>query len=279
MYGIGTLTASYIYDTLVRIPGNEAHSFLRRIAPEFHEYRRIRQMFIASREHKYLYVVNPKVASTSIRNRLRELNGYPPLDNPREVMGHKGSGFVLPKHMNKDELYRICSGREGYFNFSFVRNPFDRLASAYTYFQQVVEERKSYGAKNSIYLRAKDPHRDPKTRQKMPFDEFIKGVCTPTEFSQDQHWRTQTDVLKADFIDYSFIGKIENFSSDFTHVLRCLSAPEPVIARAGDVTNASKRKQRALRDLFDEKSADLVRDKFQEDFRRFGYPLEIPSGE
>ncbi|NRG18490.1 sulfotransferase family 2 domain-containing protein [Rhizobiales bacterium] len=277
MYGIGTLASSFYYDLWVRMPAGEPRKFIRDLAPEFHEYRRLKLMIIISHEYKYLYVINPKVASTSIRNRLRELNGYPPLDNPRDVMGHKGSGFVLPKHLSEKEFFDICSGRKGYYTFSFVRNPFDRLVSAYTYFQRGVDQPGFNAEKKSIYLRKWDPHRDPKTRTKMGFEEFVEGVCRNTHHMQDQHWRTQCDLLKINKINYDFVGKMEKFASNFVSVLKHLDAPDEIIARAGDVTNSSERRKNDIASFFTDKAADMVREKFKEDFERFDYSMDLPS--
>jgi len=248
---------------------------MRALAPEYHEFRRIQLTMIISHEHKYLYVINPKVASTTVRNRLRELNGFPPLDNPRDVMSHKGSGFVMPKNISMGDMRSICLGSD-YYNFSFVRNPFDRLVSAYVYFQSQVDESSSQHGNKKLYLRAKNPHRDPKIRTKMSFEEFIRGACEPQFYVQDQHWRLQTEILKLDLINYDFIGKMENFGADLTTILQRLDAPDDVLSRVDMVTNRSNRKKNTA-DYYDAKTAELVREWYNEDFVRFDYSFDVPQ--
>jgi hypothetical protein len=273
MKGLGTYVRSLIFDAYRATVGRDA--FLNALAPDYFEFRRIQLMFIASRERHYLYVTNPKVASTTVRNRLRELNGYPPLDDPRDVMGHKGSGFWMPKTMTRNELKEVCSSPR-FFRFSFVRNPFDRVVSAYAYFQEGIESRSESADHKPRILRAADPKRDEKTWKAMDFPGFVRAICADASYVQDQHWRTQTDLLKLGLIAYDFIGKMERFGDDMTRVLERLEAPDDVKARADQKTNQSKRRT-PVAGLFDERSAELVRQKFAEDFRNFDYPLDLPG--
>jgi hypothetical protein len=273
MKGLGTFARSLIFDAYRATWGRDA--FLSALAPDYFEFRRVQLMFIASREHRYLYVTNPKVASTTVRNRLRELNGFPPLENPRDVMGHKGSGFWMPKTMSRDEVKEVCTA-PGFYRFSFVRNPFDRIVSAYAYFQEGIESRAETADHRPRILRASDPKRDDKTWKPMDFASFVRAVCAETSYVQDQHWRTQTDLLKLDLIAYDFIGKMERFGADMGHVLERLGAPGEVKARADQKTNQSKRRT-PVAGLFDDRSAELVRRKFAEDFGNFHYSLDLPS--
>jgi hypothetical protein len=273
MKGLGTYARSLTFDAYRATLGRDA--FLKALAPDYFELRRIQLMLIASRERRYLYVTNPKVASTTVRNRLRELNGFPPLDDPRDVMGHKGSGFWMPKTMTRGELKEVCTS-PAYFRFSFVRNPFDRIVSAYTYFQQGIEARTETADHKPRFLRAVDPKRDEKTWRRMDFPTFVRAVCLDTAYVQDQHWRTQSDLLKLGLIAYDFVGKMESFGADMTKVLERLGAPDEVKARADQKTNQSRRGA-SVASHFDRATADLVRQKFAEDFRAFGYSLDLPD--
>jgi hypothetical protein len=252
------------------------HSALtRKLAPDYFEYRRVQVMLIASRELKYLYVLNPKVASTTVRNRLHELNGYPPLENPVDVMGHKGSGFWLPRHMSDAELEEVCRTGD-YFRFSFVRNPFDRLVSGYTYFQKGIRNRDLLARRERLLLRRLDPKQDYKTRTLLDFPAFVRAVCTERTYVQDQHWRRQVDILKVDLIDYDFIGKMETFTSDMLSVLERLNASDEIKARVDQKTNKSSRTMTTAA-LYDTTTADLVRTAFARDFSTFGYSLDLPD--
>ncbi len=272
MLGIGTLVNSLLYDARLALGPGEGNAFLRAIAPDYHEYRRVQIMIILSHKLKYVYVVNPKVASTSVRNRLHELNGFPPLDDPRDVMGHRNSGFDLPKTMSAKALKDVLVSPD-YYKFSFVRNPFDRIVSAYTYFQRGIEKNPPE-EKRRLYVRAKDPRRDPKTRTRMTFAEFVEGVCNGGPV-QDQHWRTQSDILKLDIIPYDFVGKFESFSDDLAFVLKRLGADDEIVARARQVTNASKRKP-DVGAYYTDRLAGMVREAFADDFSNFDYSRDVP---
>ncbi|SLN69145.1 sulfotransferase family 2 domain-containing protein [Roseisalinus antarcticus] len=89
--------------------------------------------FNISLKNRYLYVQSPKVASTTMKKTLNRLEAQgskidpdtlPLHPTPRESIHIKP--FQLPAEMFADIVY----GSE-FFKFCFVRNPFDRLLSAY----------------------------------------------------------------------------------------------------------------------------------------------------
>ena len=277
MFGLGSYFQSYLYDAAVRFPTPFGMHHLRQLAPEFFEYRRLRQMVILSEEFQYIYVINPKVVSTSIRNRLHELNGYVPLSDPRDVMGHRHSGFQMLKHMPAGRFRQALQSRN-YFTFSFVRNPFTRLVSGYVYFQNELRKTLAYGErpKRLLVQRQADPKRDPKPRTFMSFDQYIRNACLNQTICHDQHFRPQTELLKLDHIRYDFIGRMEQFAADMKTVLTNLKAPEEVLARASQQTNSSSKKPQNMHQWYNDELADLVRHRYLRDFQTFGYDLEMP---
>ena len=274
MFGLGSYFKSLCYDTVSGLPFLGYRS-IRPYAADYFEYRRIREMAIISLEKRYVYVINPKVASTSIRNRLRELNGYPELENPRDIRDYERSGFLLPRHLSNRKLVDIFENPE-FFHFCFVRNPFDRLVSGYKFFRDTMADHYGKRRHQRVLQRRCDPRRDIARKRQLSFPEFVEDICLNDQHVIDQHWRPQTSVLKTHLIDYDFIGRIESFAEDLTQVLKRLGADEELLKKTGNVTNASGRKT-DLGEWYDEHLADLVRRKYAADFEEFGYPRELPG--
>jgi hypothetical protein len=79
-----------------------------------------------SKELKYLCMTIPKVSCTRIKTTLNQLNGG---TNPAK-MGHiHRTGVHLTDLCDEDALNAIFSNE--WFRFAFVRNPYDRIFSAY----------------------------------------------------------------------------------------------------------------------------------------------------
>lgn len=140
-----------------------------------------------------------------------------------------------------------------YLKFTFVRNPFDRILSAYYY--------------NGI---------DKKT----PFEEFVisgdlKGRCEGnlnrntqyfTNHFAPQHMFTHINDLQ--YVNY--IGKLEDFENDFTHVLKMLNLkydnPFPVLSK----TKKSKIYNNYM-DAYNEEMCDVIYNVYKKDFILFDY--------
>ena len=95
---------------------------------------------------RYVYVENPKVASSTIKSKLHanELHG---LRNIR-VGPHPDitqSPFIKPYQLPPHQLREILFGGE-FFKFTFVRNPFDRFVSSIPQDRPIILAGHSQGA-------------------------------------------------------------------------------------------------------------------------------------
>ena len=121
---------------------------------------------------------------------------------------------------------------DGFFKFSFVRNPWHRLVSAHKtlmkrgpFGKQIIEQSKyEMGLPvPRIYEIMKGD------RSFEAFVNFIKYKERNHTESVNGHWRTQVGVLELDSIlkmKYDFIGRLENIQEDFPYVLNKLNLPE-----------------------------------------------------
>jgi len=129
--------------------------------------------------------------------------------------------------------------------FSFVRNPYDRMAS--------------------IFYHYKD-HCD----SKQTFTEFCHQNLTDEGFWNS--WKTQTDFLQGlgGEINLDFIGKLENFESDWSQLQLQFGFP-PYDPKYRE-SNKSKRKTiDNFEELYDEETKSSVFEHFKDDFVNFDY--------
>jgi hypothetical protein len=141
-------------------------------------------------QYRCLFVHIPKCAGVSVcRSLFGNLGaGHYPVATLRQVFG--------------EELFN------SYFKFSFVRNPWDRLLSAYEFLKR--------GGFHAGDARWAGQHlagyRD--------FGEFVRAWVTPANVASWVHFRPQTDFLylPEGRSGVDFIGRYENLAVDFQRI-------------------------------------------------------------
>ena len=217
-----------------------------------------------SAERRYLWVSLPKVASVTTAVCLRQLDGIPHTDgavwDDEEVP--KLQDFATP------EIVEMLTSRD-WFRFCFVRNPYDRLFSAYKdkiartdqepWYRTVQDEiRQAYGY----------PMSNGNGIATIAFRDFVRYVTSGARRG-DGHWCVQSIRLMADMIRYDFIGRFETLADDFRTVLTRLEAPDSVLAQASVVRGNTPKV--ALAAAYDRELASTVYEWYRSDFEAFGY--------
>lgn len=154
---------------------------------------------------------------------------------------------------------------QDHFIFTFVRNPFDRLVSAYK--DKVV--RKNKKNKHSIFsyylggflMKSKN------------FSNFVNRISAIPEVMQEPHFASQYYIIYnrthkngGTKIAPNFIGKFESLENDWNFL------QEKFDLSVLPHTNANKKDD--WRDYYDIKTAKLVYKIYKKDFETFGYEDE-----
>lgn len=142
-----------------------------------------------------------------------------------------------------------------FFVFSFVRNPYARLLSAYR--DKVA--RPGHLRTRFCLQYGLDP------RVEVDFATFLRLVCATDPFDMDQHWRPQTLNLLTGYLPIAFVGHLESFNRDWAKV-RARTGAAPLSPRLSHATGAADGL-----DEYDETGAALVRQAYAADFATFGY--------
>jgi hypothetical protein len=150
----------------------------------------------ASREKKFLWFSVPKSGSSSILTMLDDAG-------------------VTFEAVNAHQSYYLPSYYQSWFKFAFVRNPWDRLVSAWL--DKVI--------KNNLFNFSPAEHQN-----MQDFSYFVDNWVAKQDLNScDGHLRQQTRLFPTTDID--FIGRLENFEADVNFVKEQINLPALSIKR------------------------------------------------
>lgn len=230
-----------------------------------------------SLKERYIFVHVPKTAGTSIKRYLAgydlKRNSWPVPDcqsdptDSKEIL-HLYSHLTTADLRNALKKHDSTISSSGFFQFAFVRNPWDRVLSAFFYLSQ--------GGSGSF----KDLKRAWELKAfNMSFKSFVKdGLCHLIEkmphFLPQYYW---THKLLGE-VPLDFIGRYENLQNDLESVM--------AIIRPGQIFGRDQfpwlRRSRSSHEhyssYYDDETKDRVADFYREDIRLLGYEFENPTG-
>ena len=189
-------------------------------------------------EHQCIFVHITKTAGTSVA---KSLFGY------------------LPYHYTAID-YRVIFGRTDfnrYFKFAFVRNPWDRLYSAFRYLKN--------GGWDENDQRWAETHLAPFDS----FDVFVKQWLSKDNIEKHRHFWPQhrfvCDATGTILLDY--LGYFETLSDDFEAIATQLGIPA-TLARHNINPGSS------YRDAYDDQTREIVAEVYSRDIQLFGYDFD-----
>lgn len=182
--------------------------------------------------------------------------------------------FGIHKHSMAREIRAVMgeAAWNDYFTFSFVRNPFSRAVSLYTFVERVVRET---GYRRYLPIR-RGPGRElwrwRATKAYLATRSFSEFIRHPV-LQRDDGMRSQSDWLCDDDgqLMVDFVGQVENIDADFA----------TVAARTGlgqtRLTTENRSAGRQWHDYLSAADYDYLYDLFRRDFELFGYDPEQRS--
>ena len=212
----------------------------------------------------YVYVQVPKAASSTVKRQLWTLTGRRIDDGSTMRLHREAGGHLLLPDLTSRQIRTVLKG-DGAFRFTFVRNPYDRLGSAYR--DKVLNAAGLHpeGYDHGLALAG---------GEKPGFDAFVRAVAATDDERCDVHWMSQHRCGLFDIVDFHHVGRVETFQADMRLILARIAGPEAADARLAGV-NVSRIPfdQQGARDAigFTEELAELAFRRFQRDFELFGY--------
>lgn len=147
-----------------------------------------------------------------------------------------------------------------YFSFTFIRNPYDRIVSAYKYFRKLKPGHRWY-KRNSIISDAAN---------EMEFGEFINHIPDFMKLMKREEGSFESGIHFQPFyyfIDQSidFVGRFENIQEDYFKILSNLKLPPKPLRKTNSTNNSNYRQ------LYIEETKNKVYNIYQEDIKKYNY--------
>ena len=177
------------------------------------------------------------------------------------LFGNRGGGHMRISH------YQLAFSRsefENYFKFTFVRNPWDRLVSAYLFLKE--------GGHNKVdkaWMEQNIASYD-------DFNSFVAGWVNRSNVHTWKHFVPQYRFVcepghRTPRVD--FVGFFENLEEDFLSVQKRLGLDSGL----GHLNQTKGRKRRDYREYYTETTKEIVAHVYREDIQLFGYDFDNTS--
>jgi hypothetical protein len=189
-------------------------------------------------DHQAIFIHVPKNAGQSIRNSLFE--------------------NLLPGHINV-YTYQLIYPKtvfEDYYKFTFTRNPWDRLVSAFMFMSAggAHEKDRKWAEKNLAAY--------------PDFETFVWEALPRKEIQEWPHFKPQVHFLKGQNgkIELDFIGRFETIRDDYEVVRKRLGISRELLH-----INKTKTKREPYWTYYSDEMRDIAAKIYQEDIHAFGY--------
>lgn len=201
-------------------------------------YKRLPDDVFYFKKKKIIFIHIPKTAGISLYTALfkRDSFGHEPIRRYEELM--------TPTEF------------ENCYKFTFVRNPYDRIHSAFNYL-------KAGGRKKPIDIEYSNELKNIST-----FEEFILTWLNADNIFKMQHFCPQAFYLKnrKNEINFDFIGKFENMENDYEVVAKVMKVDEELsFLNKGDSIKSNYSSD------YTEEMITIINELYHEDFEFFGY--------
>jgi hypothetical protein len=263
--------------------------------------------------NNFIYMKPAKTAGTTIYRRMFRLDEVsegtasegarlPPYEEEPKKEIVQGMGLASDCNCQKDDKVKFDAWwsnltneeiKNDYFKFVFVRNPFDRLVSAYSHLRQdeiswsshrkqpalgdvgdvgrdaggyLIKTREwwMWRTRNSRYYSAPD------------FKTFVKSHLLDSKgYPSNSHWLNQSYYVEVDgeqFVD--FIGKFENLNKDFEVLCDKLNLDYKVLKERGYTGLPTVRfggSHSNYKTYYDDETIELVSNVYRRDLELFDY--------
>lgn len=194
-------------------------------------------------------------------------------DDTKSIFIHipKSAGISISKglygnlsagHMPLKKIQLAYSKEEftNYFKFTFVRNPWSRLYSAYNFISQGgINERDSEWAKQNL-------------RRINNFEEFVMNWLSHGNIKHSLHFESQTSMLLGvgeKKINIDFIGYFENIEDDYNYIAKKIKSPNKL-----PLLNKTRGKKPDYTSLYTAEMIEKVSSIYQKDIINFNYVFD-----
>ncbi|XP_022099614.1 carbohydrate sulfotransferase 14-like isoform X2 [Acanthaster planci] len=223
---------------------------------------------IVDDERRFLYCYVPKVACSNWKRVIKFMQGTLGDIGAKIKMDHKNGLVFLDSFSKKEIQYRL----RNYFKFMFVRNPVERLLSAFRnkFGEEALSQYKQRYAPRIIHrYRGSWDGKD----TNITLEEFIRYLLDTRTTKMDQHWKPMHLLCQPCAVQYDFVGSFEQLSEDANYVLGKIKGDTGAYfpPRQGWYNPTTQEKVEALIGAVNPIYIQQYVDKYILDFITFGY--------
>lgn len=149
---------------------------------------------------KYIHIHIPKTAGVTVAN----------------VLKLKNTKAVCTAHHNLAQTLHRHPGKENYYKFTFIRNPYDRMVSLYEFWKQQTPKHEfyKYDGEQSEYINNKN----------LSFSNFIDEIYNQNYiFTKKPHVYAYYPFYFSENQQYDYIGRVETISKDLHSISKALN--------------------------------------------------------
>lgn len=238
-----------------------------------------------SDKHKILFCQTPKVGNTQWKKVLIVLNGaFPSVEEIPEniVHDHEKNGLPRLSSLTPQEItHRLSS----YFKFLIVRDPFERLISAFK--DKFVNNPRfepwyKHDIAPVIIRKYRKNHRESDGASGLHFEDFVRYLGDvegrrrmDRQFGEHViHWVTYAELCAPCEIHYDVVGHHETLEQDAPHILKSAGIEELVSYPSipPGITRYNRTKVEQYFSGISKRDVRRLYARYQGDFLLFGYP-------